>query len=217
MRKVCHVCRQEAEHKSWKANTCNVCLDNGVKWCPDCASVHDIANFHKNGKVLRSVCKSCECKRSKTNHDSNNYYSRPEVMERRNEASSKSKRKRYASDEEYRNKELQRCRVREATKESRGYYSVDEWYSTLDKFDFSCAYCGATTRITREHIVPLVSGGMNTIDNVIPACLSCNASKSDTELTEWYTKQVFYDKNRLQAIIKYMKASKVGGGAECHI
>lgn len=50
-----------------------------------------------------------------------------------------------------------------------------------------------------------------------PACISCNSSKSGTELVEWYTSQSFCSKNRLQAIIKYMDASKIGGGAKCHI
>ena len=32
MKKICNICGQEKEHKSWKATTCNDCLEKGIKW-----------------------------------------------------------------------------------------------------------------------------------------------------------------------------------------
>ncbi len=37
-----------------------------------------------------------------------------------------------------------------------------------------------------EHIVPLVRGGRNSLDNLVWACKFCNLSKSDKLLTEWH-------------------------------
>lgn len=203
MVKVCNVCNKETAHKTWKANNCIECTSNGIKWCPGCCTAHAISNFHKNGNTLRNLCKACEINRCK-----GRVYT-IEQKKVRTVQSTASKRKRYAEDEEYRNKEKQRCRVREATKEQRGYYSLDEWYKVFAYFNCQCAYCGSSTSITKEHIVPLVKGGSNTIENIIPACLTCNCSKQDFELIEWYTKQLFYSKESLDKILYWTK----GGGA----
>jgi 5-methylcytosine-specific restriction endonuclease McrA len=49
-----------------------------------------------------------------------------------------------------------------------------------------CAYCGVTdTPLQRDCVLPLSRGGRYTVDNIVPACRSCNASKSNTEATRW--------------------------------
>ena len=47
-----------------------------------------------------------------------------------------------------------------------------------------CAYCGATDRpLQRDCVLPISRGGRYTLDNVVPACGSCNASKCNDEVT----------------------------------
>ena len=49
-----------------------------------------------------------------------------------------------------------------------------------------CAYCGATgIALQRDCVLPISRGGRYTLDNVVPACRSCNASKCNTETTTW--------------------------------
>lgn len=49
-----------------------------------------------------------------------------------------------------------------------------------------CAYCGATdVAVQRDCVLPISRGGRYTLDNVVPACASCNASKCNTEVTAW--------------------------------
>lgn len=49
-----------------------------------------------------------------------------------------------------------------------------------------CAYCGATgTDLQRDCILPISRGGRYTLDNVVPACPCCNASKCNSEVTGW--------------------------------
>jgi 5-methylcytosine-specific restriction endonuclease McrA len=49
-----------------------------------------------------------------------------------------------------------------------------------------CAYCGATdVALQRDCVLPISRGGRYTLDNVVPACASCNASKCNTEVTAW--------------------------------
>ena|SRR5688572_3853158 len=49
-----------------------------------------------------------------------------------------------------------------------------------------CAYCGAIgTLLQRDCVLPLSMGGRYTMQNIVPACRSCNASKSNGEVTRW--------------------------------
>ena len=49
-----------------------------------------------------------------------------------------------------------------------------------------CAYCGsAAGPLQRDCVLPLSRGGRYTIENIVPACRSCNASKCNDEVTSW--------------------------------
>ena len=49
-----------------------------------------------------------------------------------------------------------------------------------------CAYCGATdVPLQRDCVLPISRGGRYTLENVVPACRSCNASKCNDEVTGW--------------------------------
>jgi len=42
---------------------------------------------------------------------------------------------------------------------------------------FSCQYCGATSDLTFDHVVPRAQGGRTTWENVATACAPCNLRK----------------------------------------
>lgn len=53
-----------------------------------------------------------------------------------------------------------------------------------------CAYCGEpeaslTGTLQKDCVQPISRGGRYTLTNVVPACRSCNASKSNDEVTSW--------------------------------
>jgi 5-methylcytosine-specific restriction endonuclease McrA len=49
-----------------------------------------------------------------------------------------------------------------------------------------CAYCGAIgVALQRDCVQAISRGGRYTIENVVPACASCNASKCNDEVTGW--------------------------------
>lgn len=50
-----------------------------------------------------------------------------------------------------------------------------------------CAYCGATDKLSIDHILPQARGGENSADNAVFACRRCNSSKNDNDLLEWYS------------------------------
>jgi 5-methylcytosine-specific restriction endonuclease McrA len=62
----------------------------------------------------------------------------------------------------------------------------DEQWAALRSAWGGCAYCGADDRPLQKDCVRALSrGGRYTLDNIVPACGSCNASKCNDEVTSW--------------------------------
>ena len=62
-----------------------------------------------------------------------------------------------------------------------------------------CAYCGATgTPLQRDCVLPISRGGRYTLDNIAPACASCNASKCNAEVTGWLRRKKYDERAFLQ-------------------
>jgi len=60
-----------------------------------------------------------------------------------------------------------------------------QWFAILEAWA-ACAYCGADgAALQRDCVLPISRGGRYTLDNVVPACRSCNASKCNEEVTTW--------------------------------
>jgi 5-methylcytosine-specific restriction endonuclease McrA len=87
-------------------------------------------------------------------------------------------------------------------------------------FGGRCAYCGAvaqsgkTGQIALDHMVPLARGGTNSIENVVPACWSCNGSKKRMTPLEWflYSLTPVYGRDfQRRAKVNYL------GGGERHL
>lgn len=82
-------------------------------------------------------------------------------------------------------------RARAARKRRKRFLAADndltaaQWTAILTAWG-SCAYCGDTeAALQKDCVLPLSRGGRYTIENVVPACRSCNASKSNDEVTGW--------------------------------
>jgi 5-methylcytosine-specific restriction endonuclease McrA len=62
----------------------------------------------------------------------------------------------------------------------------DEQWGALKAAWGGCAYCRATDKpLQRDCVLPLSRGGRYTLDNIVPACRSCNTSKCNEEVTVW--------------------------------
>jgi 5-methylcytosine-specific restriction endonuclease McrA len=62
----------------------------------------------------------------------------------------------------------------------------DEQWAALQAAWGGCAYCGATDRaLQRDCVLALSRGGRYTLENIVPACRSCNTSKCNDEVTGW--------------------------------
>lgn len=59
------------------------------------------------------------------------------------------------------------------------------------KTDGHCAYCGCELdkkEMQADHVVPLHCGGADTVDNLLPACRSCNHYKGTSTLESFRKK-----------------------------
>lgn len=63
--------------------------------------------------------------------------------------------------------------------------TASQW-AALQQVWGGCAYCGAKDAdLQKDCVQPISRGGRYTLDNVVPACRSCNASKCNAEVTGW--------------------------------
>ena len=63
--------------------------------------------------------------------------------------------------------------------------SIREYVKEKEKRDV-CIYCGGRAELTLEHILPRSRGGPDIPDNAVWICRSCNSSKGDKRLFEWF-------------------------------
>ncbi len=83
------------------------------------------------------------------------------------------------------------ARARYARRRQKRLGRVDNDLTTTQWHDLvlawgGCAYCGepcATPQ--RDCALPVSRGGRYTLENVVPACASCNASKHTSEVSGW--------------------------------
>lgn len=89
------------------------------------------------------------------------------------------RRYRLAHPEQKRDKE-QRRRARK--RELPATLTREQWAAILAAFKHKCAYCGAKgVKLQQDHVTPVSKGGGYTVENIVPACKSCNSKKRDKE------------------------------------
>src|ERR1700748_1601158 len=70
-----------------------------------------------------------------------------------------------------------------------------------------CAYCGASDRpLQRDCVMAISRGGRYTIDNVVPACGACNASKCNDEVTGWLRRKRLDERSFLERYVRIRAA-----------
>lgn len=76
--------------------------------------------------------------------------------------------------------------------------SAGQWAAVQSEWG-GCAYCGAVDRpLQRDCVLAISRGGRYTLDNIVPACGSCNASKCNDEVTGWLRRKKFDERAFLE-------------------
>lgn len=68
-----------------------------------------------------------------------------------------------------------------------GTFADKEWLKVKEIYNYTCLRgfdSESNVKLTIDHVIPLVLGGLNSIENIQPLCLSCNSSKG-TKSTDY--------------------------------
>lgn len=189
---TCVACMGYGSRQNWKRTNADTAK------CRKCGEQKEAASFRvvkrSNGARYRSsYCRECHTEMTADwrRRNDDKYRSGLRRQQRRvitdpvaKEASRRAHRKWAASNRE---------KVRTAVKRRRGrrlgadgWHSSEEWARRVAEFNCHCAYClSPMDRPTQDHMRPLSRGGTNDIDNLIPACVSCNSRKNARTLLEF--------------------------------
>jgi 5-methylcytosine-specific restriction endonuclease McrA len=70
-----------------------------------------------------------------------------------------------------------------------GFHSKGEWETLKAQYNWTCPSCTKSEPfdqeykfLTKDHIVPLIKGGTDNIENIQPLCKSCNSIKSSQSI-----------------------------------
>lgn len=86
--------------------------------------------------------------------------------------------------------------------------TADQWASIKAAWQ-GCAYCGKTDGpMQRDCVMAISRGGRYTVDNVVPACASCNTSKCNDEVTGWMRRKRLDERRFLERYVE-IRASLV--------
>ena len=178
------------------------------KRCTKCKEVKAVSEFHrsaKNSDGLKCRCKVCRAEYArgymatynpayyKVHQESikeaaDRYYAenaeRVKSRVREYQRANPRANRRRVKEWQRTNRERRREHARRYTSRKRangGSHTVEEWLALCDAYDGKCARCGAEEQ-TLDHIVPVLLGGSNDIENIQPLCRSCNSSKGAKEL-----------------------------------
>lgn len=66
-----------------------------------------------------------------------------------------------------------------------GSHTRQEWEALLERYEGMCAYCQTNPAESRDHIIPISRKGTDYIENILPACLTCNKSRGAKPLLDW--------------------------------
>lgn len=134
----------------------------------------------------RPDCKSCRAK-----HIANKRANDPDFHERELAI----KRDCYRNDSEYRSHSCAKGAARRAAKLGcEGSHDALDRQVVFDVHGEHCRYCGVSeeehiektgSRLSLDHVVPLVNGGSNDASNLAPCCRSCNSAKRNKSLSQF--------------------------------
>lgn len=178
---VCRECKA-TQHQRRRQKGLDNPPEVASKVCPGCGIDKPASEFHKQTAAkdgLAYYCRACAAPRMKAAYEADKENRiRQAWLNQKKDPSAARIHKLVARHNQ---------RVKEVGAEGR--FDSSEWRAQLEYFDGHCAYCGAHESecgpLVMEHMLALSRGGSGWIENVVPACSSCNGSKHDKNILEY--------------------------------
>ncbi len=197
--KVCYICkvpkelsefyndRTRVDGKGTKCKSCAKAFAKRIevfdvvdeKFCTRCEKKKPSTQFHKNKSRLDGLQDACKKCRSLYKKDCKLFVNRAKELETR---------RRWRKENPLVVKAQASARRRREYS-AIGSHTEQEWVEKLTNTPY-CCYCGKMAE-TKDHVVPLSKGGTDFIDNIVPACRSCNCAKGASSVTEFIAKRSF--------------------------
>lgn len=196
----CKLCRGFKEY-TISNKTINTELSNqGIKKCKFCRKIKPKDQFKAVGETrISEFCIECHNANKK---DRRQYYSKYY------HANKDHKKAYYKQWKENGGQELRVIveQRRQSRKKSLEHsFSKQDWDNCKKFFNSQCAYCGKTLkRLTQDHVIPESKNGPYTVDNIVPACRSCNSSKNTMSLEEFLGHKDTFTDYLYERVVRYI-------------
>jgi 5-methylcytosine-specific restriction endonuclease McrA len=101
--------------------------------------------------------------------------------------------------------------LREQTMSMTSLYQDERLKMTVPQ---ACYYCGSTSKLSVDHLIPRIKGGADESDNLIWACRSCNSSKRDRDMMKWMLDRnsfpsIFLLRRYLKIVMRYCESNNL--------
>jgi len=192
MNKYCPGCKNTKPYSEFQKHKNRP--DGLQSWCKECFAKKELS-YKERRKELRTTPQHKAYVKEymeKTGKELIKKYKKSEkykatILKYGRSVSGKESSKRYRQSENgKRSQQVRHERRRAALANAEGAFSIPEWKLVVKEYNNLCAYCNTKNEnLQIDHVVPLSRGGRNSIDNIVPACGSCNSSKRDKTLIVW--------------------------------
>jgi hypothetical protein len=203
--KICSVCKRELEANTINFNKHPRCKFGLSNKCKECTKKYK-NQYHASHRDDELKYKKAWYSNNKERHQAN-----IKTYHEKHKEEIKMHRKLYMKSVEGKEK----IRINNQKRRSQIYqlptpFNRKQWEECKQYFKdnngkLHCAYCGQViTKATQEHFIPISKGGEYAKSNILPVCGKCNSSKQEKDFYEWYSKQLFYSKERIDKIMGYL-------------
>ena len=91
----------------------------------------------------------------------------------------------------------------------RSDFTLEQWENCKNFFNNRCCYCSKDDVLEQDHFIAFSKGGAYAVENIVPACKSCNSSKGDNDFKDWYSFWIHYSLEREQKILQYIELNRM--------